>query len=72
VKDASRALAYYFVAGKSYEISGCWTRETEQNTFELRGYDVFDVDQKCLNEGSPFFEWPTWEEVRRLVEGRET
>jgi len=63
-------LAYYWVFGKSYDIDGCWDEETPENQFDF--YDVFDIDGNCLNEGSPFYEWPTWDAVKSLVEGRET
>ena len=58
--------ATYYILGKQYSIIGCWDKETPKNEFDF--YDVYDKDGTCINEGEPFYEFPTYAELREYIE----
>ena len=59
---------YYGVHGKTIDIYGCWGKDTPEDKFEF--FDLFITEgrlARCINEGEPFFEMPTREEVKDFV-----
>jgi hypothetical protein len=66
-------LATYYIEHKGvtrrkFHVRGCWDKETPENEF-----DFYDIDEEvngvsqCINEGAPFYEMPTREEVKEFV-----
>ncbi len=55
----------YYILGEKYSIYACWDKETPE--YEIDFYDVFDKDGTCINEGEPFWEFPTYKELREYV-----
>lgn len=58
-------LAIYIIFGEEYKVYGCWDNDTPENEFDF--YDINDKDS-TINIGEPFFDFPTWEEVKEYVE----
>jgi len=58
-------IAIYVYGKTRYYIYGCWDKETPENIFEF--YDVYDVDGNCINEGEPFYELPTREDILEFL-----
>ena len=59
-------IAKYYIFGKEYRIFGCWDKETLENEFDF--YDVYNKSGICVNEGEPFWEFPTYNELREYIE----
>jgi len=63
----SEIVKTYNIFGITFDVYGCWDNETPENEFDF--YDVFERESgQCLNEGEPFYEIPTIEEVEDLIE----
>jgi hypothetical protein len=58
-------VATYYIGSNSFEIYGCWDKETPENQFDF--FDVYK-DGECINEGNPFYDWPSWEEVADIAD----
>lgn len=58
-------LAIYYVNGKKVYIYGCWDKETPNNDFDF--YDIY-LESECINEGNPFYDFPTWIEIKKYLE----
>lgn len=61
-------VATYYYNHKSYDVYGCWDKETPENEFDF--YDLYRVEDgtsTCINEGDPFFVLPTRDEVIEYV-----
>lgn len=61
----NQLFATYYIGGEKYEIYGCWDNETEENKIDF--YDLYDEKGNCLNEGNPFWECPSWWEIRSFI-----
>ena len=56
---------YYFQNGhRKIHIYGCWDKETKE-AFDF--FDLVEDNGQTINEGSPFYAWPTWEEVLDFI-----
>ena len=55
----NQLIASIYLNHKTYDIYGCWDRETPENKFDF--YDVYDEDGFCINEGEHFYTYPTFE-----------
>lgn len=62
----SQLIAQYYIFKNTYFIYGCWDNETPENEFDF--YDVYDKEGNCINEGEPFYEFPTYDEILDYVE----
>ena len=58
--------ATYYILGRKYNIFGCWDKETPEYEFDF--YDVHDEHGTCINEGEPFWEFPSYDELREYVQ----
>lgn len=61
-------VAVYCFGNRKVEIYGCWDKETKENEFDF--FDLYE-NNVCLNEGDPFHELPTREQVRIFLVDRE-
>lgn len=62
----NQEIANYYISNKKYYIYGCWDKETPENQFDF--YDVYDEKGICLNEGNPFWEFPSWQDMVDFVD----
>jgi hypothetical protein len=46
-----------------YDIYACYDSEFDKYKRRVSFYDVYDKNGVCVNEGNPFYQFPTWEEV---------
>lgn len=66
MKTGDQLLGVYIFDNRRIELYGCFDDDSEEQGFDF--YDVYDEDtRECLNEGSPFYVFPTWLEVRELL-----
>ena len=57
-------VATYNINSKKYDVYGCWDKDTKENEFSF--YDLY-LGSDCLNEGEPFDEMPTLEEIKDFI-----
>lgn len=66
-KEGNQHLATYYYVGRIVSVYGCYDSDTPDGTFDF--YDVHDNKTgACLNEGDPYDEFPTWWDVRELLD----
>jgi len=64
-------IATYYYNNNKYHIYGCWDKETPENEFDF--YDIYEETRNpsdgmiCVNEGEPFWEFPTRDEVIEFI-----
>lgn len=46
-----------------YNIYAIYDSITDRDNRNVSWYDVYDKRGQCVNEGNPFYEMPTWQEV---------
>jgi|688.fasta_scaffold516265_2 hypothetical protein len=46
-----------------YDIYACYDSDGDYLSRTVSFYDVYDKNGICVNEGNPFYEFPTWEKV---------
>lgn len=62
----NQLLAIFYIVQRPIYVYGCWDEETPEHEFDF--YDLYDEEGRCLNEGSPFFESPTWQDVKDFLD----
>ena len=59
---------YYFGLDKrKVDVYGCWDGDTARGEFDF--YDLYE-DGGCINEGNPFYEFPTWAQIADFLPPR--
>lgn len=53
------------INGQTIEIIGCWDSDTPENEFDF--FDIYE-NGTCLNEGDPFYDRPSIEEIQDFLE----
>jgi len=46
-----------------FDIYACYDSDLDYDNRNVSFYDVYDKAGRCVNEGDPFYQFPTWEEV---------
>lgn len=46
-----------------YEIYAIYDSIRDRDNRNVSFYDVYDKAGRCVNEGDPFYKFPTWQEV---------
>ena len=46
-----------------YEVYAIYETMTDRDARNVAYYDVFDKNGICVNEGDPFYQLPTWQEI---------
>ncbi|NBP04361.1 MAG: hypothetical protein EBU90_30625 [Proteobacteria bacterium] len=46
-----------------FDIFSCYSSNADYYSRNVSFYHVYDKTGTCLNEGNPFYQFPTWEEV---------
>jgi len=58
-------LAIYIIGFEKYTVYGCWDNDTLELEYDF--FDVYDENGECINEGNPFWEFPTRQEIKEYV-----
>jgi len=61
-----QVATYYYDMDKSYgvfDIYACYDSRRDYDNRNVSFYDIYDKDGVCVNEGDPFYQFPTWEEI---------
>ena len=51
------------VAYGIYNVFACYDNMTDYDNRKVDFYDVYDDSGLCVNEGEPFYEFPSWQEI---------
>lgn len=46
-----------------YDIYACYDSMRDYDNRNVSFYDIYDKNGVCVNEGDPFYQFPTWEEI---------
>lgn len=46
-----------------YEVYAVYDSMTDRDNRNVSFYDIYDKNGECVNEGDPWYEIPTWQEV---------
>ena len=47
----------------TYRIFACYDSIEDFDNRKVSFYDIYDVDGNCVNEGEPFYNFPSFQEV---------
>ena len=57
-------VATYVMDDVLYDVFACYDSGDDMDTRNVSFYDVYNQKTgECVNEGYPFYEFPTWQEV---------
>ena len=57
-------VALYFMDDIQYSIYACYDSQRDMDKRTVSFYDVYnDKTGQCVNEGDPFYEFPTWDDI---------
>jgi len=46
-----------------YTVFACYDNMEDYDKRNVAFYDVYDNSGLCVNEGEPFYEFPTWQQI---------
>jgi hypothetical protein len=46
-----------------YRVFACYDSMTDYDNRKVDFYDIYDSLGNCVNEGEPFYTFPSWQEV---------
>ena len=49
-----------------YNVYACYDSMEDFDKREVAFYDVHDSEGNCMNEGDPFYSFPTWNEIYEI------
>lgn len=49
-----------------YRVYACYDSVEDFDKRNVAFYDVYDSEGNCMNEGDPFYTFPTWDEIYRI------
>lgn len=61
MSDGNEIVKTLVVNGVEVDVYGCWNNDTPENEYDF--YDLY-VEGQCINEGEPYYERPTDEDIR--------
>ena len=57
-------VATYIMDDVQYDVYACYDSHRAMDERNVSFYDVYNSKTgACVNEGDPFYEFPTWQEV---------
>ncbi len=57
-------VATYIMDDVSYDVYACYDSMRDMDSRDVSFYDVYNnLTGECVNEGDPFYDFPTWQEV---------
>jgi hypothetical protein len=62
--------SYYYDSNDSgqqvFDIYACYDNVDQYDIRDVQFYDVYNKDGVCVNEGNPFYEFPSWCDIYKL------
>ena len=58
-----RVATYYYSLEVIYNIFACYDSTESYDNREVDFYDVYTENGECINEGDPYYQFPSWEDV---------
>jgi hypothetical protein len=61
-----QVATYYFDMTKDhgvYDIYACYDSTEDYDNRNVSFYDIYDKNGVCVNEGDPFYEFPSWDDI---------
>jgi len=62
----NQIVATFYINHRAYDIYGCWDKDTPQHKFDF--YDIYDEEGFCINEGEPFYSFPTYHILKDFID----
>lgn len=66
-KTTTEQVASYIydktVSYGTYNVFACYDSLEDYDNRKVSFYDVYDDSGLCVNEGEPFYDFPSWDEV---------
>lgn len=57
-------VATYIMDDVEYDIYACYDSYRDMDLRNVSFYDVYNTKTgQCINEGDPFYTFPTWDEI---------
>jgi hypothetical protein len=57
-------VATYVMDDVLYDVFACYDSWADMDTRNVSFYDVYNQKTgACVNEGDPFYEFPTWDDI---------
>lgn len=57
-------VATYVMDDVSYDVYACYDSWSDMDVRKVSFYDIYNEKTgECVNEGDPFYNFPTWQEV---------
>lgn len=57
-------VATYIMDDVSYDVYAYYDSMRDMDSRDISFYDVYNnLTGECVNEGDPFYDFPTWQEV---------
>ena len=67
MKETSEHVATYYYDMQMdhgiFDIYACYDSHNDYRDRNVSFYDVYDKKGVCVNEGDPFYTFPTWQEI---------
>jgi hypothetical protein len=60
-------IVTYHVGDNNYYLYAYYECHQDYDDFNISYYDLFDKHGGCLNEGNPFYEFPSYKEICELT-----
>jgi|LakMenEpi03Aug12_release.lakeMendotaPanAssembly.Ray.scaffolds.fasta_scaffold452238_2 hypothetical protein len=64
MSDVNERVAIYVMDDAEFSVYACYDSWDDMDNRDVSFYDVYnDKTGECVNEGDPFYEFPTWKQV---------
>ena len=48
---------------RTYDVFACYESLEDYDNRKVSFYDIYDNSGLCVNEGEPFYEFPSWQQI---------
>jgi hypothetical protein len=62
-KENNELVATYHVDDSNYYLYACYDNWEDRNNRKVSFYDLYDKRGYCVNEGDPYYSFPSWYEI---------
>lgn len=59
----SELVATFYIDQNKYDLWAYYDCMSDYDSRKVSYYDLFDEDGSCLNEGDPYYKFPSYDEV---------
>ena len=66
-KENSELVATYHIQDKNYYLYACYDNWQDRNDRKVSFYDLYDKRGYCVNEGDPYYKFPSWHEIYDFI-----